>query len=558
MTDYDEEQPASQRWRPPTSRSPWSSPGYGQPYPGEAPHADPSATAPTAPTSPTADGPGFAYPYTPPAYPGAAPYRGSSSSPAPGRDGADAAPGQTNPGGWPGAAGWQGDTRGWTVPDGGGWPVGGSGSGGWQPTDGSGGWQPTDGSGGWQPTVGGGGWQGGWAPPPQPPGYGGWGSPQHPGWGPPVLTPPKRNNPMAVVGVAILIAAIIGLAIGSQLVRPRTTTSNLPSFFPSQPSSSSPAAAGGLPSAQMSAVAANVGPSVVDIDTKLGYQEAAAAGTGMILTSNGEVVTNNHVIAGATTVVATVVGGKTYSAKVLGTDPTDDIALIQLIGASGLKPIRTGDPTKLTPGQPIVAVGNAGGVGGTPTVVTGSVLALDQSVSASDTDGGNPEQLSGMIEINAPLQPGDSGGPLLTAAGLVVGMDTAASSSNRFDSQASVGFAIPITRAISIAQQIAAGHGSSTVLLGLPGFLGVSVSAETGGESGAEIVQVLPGGPADKAGLAVGDLITAVNGQNVSSPNALTTLLQQRHSGDRVTITWTDPSGNDHTASTVLIVGPAA
>lgn len=376
-----------------------------------------------------------------------------------------------------------------------------------------------------------------------------------PGWGPP---PARRNNPLTIIVVAVLIAGLIGLALGDQLVKQRSANTTVPNFFPVQPPSSVPPSAGGLPSAQATAIATAIDPSVVDIDTKLGYEEAAAAGTGMILTSDGEVVTNNHVIASSTTVVATVVGGKTYMAKVLGTDPTDDVALIKLIGASGLKPIQTGNPSKLASGQPIVAVGNAGGVGGTPSVVTGSVVALDQSVTASDMDGGDPEQLSGTIEINAPLEPGDSGGPLITAAGQVVGMDTAASTSNRFDSQTSVGFAIPITQAMSIAEQIAAGHGSSTVLIGLPGFLGVSVAMATTGVSGAEIIGLLQGGPADKIGLADGDVITSVNGQSVDSPERLTTLLRQRHSGDKVTVGWTDPSGQSHTASTVLIVGPAA
>jgi len=315
----------------------------------------------------------------------------------------------------------------------------------------------------------------------------------------------------------------------------------------------------GLPATQAATIAAAVDPSVVDINTKLGYQRAAAAGTGMVLTSDGQVLTNNHVVAGATSLMGAVVGGKSYTAKVLGTDPTDDIALIKLEGASGLMPIRTGDPAKLATGDAIVAVGNAGGLGGTPSVVTGTVVALDQSVTASDIGGGNAEQLSGLIEINAPLQPGDSGGPLITADGLVVGMNTAASASNRVESQSSVGFAIPISKAIAIGKEIAAGHASATIQIGVPGFLGVNVPrTQTAGISGAVISGVLPASPAEKAGLATGDVITSINGQPVVSPSTLTAILRQRHPGDKVTVAWADTAGKSHTATIALTVGPAA
>jgi S1-C subfamily serine protease len=219
--------------------------------------------------------------------------------------------------------------------------------------------------------------------------------------------------------------------------------------------------------------------------------------------------------------------------------------------------LTTGDPAKLTSGQPIVAVGNAGGLGGTPSVVTGTVAALDQSVTASDLGGGNPEQLSDMIEINASLQPGDSGGPLVNASSQVVGMDTAASTSGR--SLTSVGFSIPISRAISIAQQIIAGHASSNIQIGLPGFLGVSVSPTNPTTvAGAAVSGILPGTPADKAGLTAGDVITSLNGQPVKSATGLTSLLQQTHAGDKVTVGWLDSTDVSHTATVTLVTGPAA
>jgi S1-C subfamily serine protease len=347
-----------------------------------------------------------------------------------------------------------------------------------------------------------------------------------------------------------MVAALVGLEIGGTLVTHRNS-------LVGGSAGSVARGQGGLPAAQAQAVAAVVDRSVVDVNARLGYEEAAAAGTGMVLSAAGEVLTNNHVIAGETSLSVTVVGGKTYGAKVLGTDPTADVALLQLTGASGLTPITTDDPAKLSSGQPIVAVGNAGGVGGTPSVVTGTVAALGQSVTASDLGGGNEEQLSDMIEMNAPLEPGDSGGPLIDASSHVVGMDTAAAADPRFQNQSNLGFAIPITRAVAIAQQIAAGHASSTVLIGVPGFLGVSVS-DGSSPPGASIDGVLPGSPADKGGMTPGDVITAIDGKAVGSSSGLTVILQQHHAGEKVTVGWIDTLGATHTTAMTLIVGPAA
>ncbi len=407
----------------------------------------------------------------------------------------------------------------------------------------------------------GGNWSGGWPPPPA--GYGTWGPAPQPAWAPAPPTAAGRRSSLTILLVSVLIAALVGLLIGGQLVS-RTTTATPPlNLFPSQSTAGGRGGVNssgtGLPAAQAKAIANAIDPAVVDIDARLGYQQAAAAGTGMILTSDGEILTNNHVIDGATSLMATVVGGKTYNVKVLGTDPTDDVALLKLVGASGLTPIKTGDPTKLTVGQPIVAVGNAGGVGGTPSVATGTVTDLDQSVTASDLDGGDSEQLSGLIQINAPLEPGDSGGPLLTANGLVVGMDTAASTSGSDQSQTSIGFAIPITRALAIAQQIAAGHTSATIQLGLPGFLGVSVfESNPTATPGADIMQLLPGSPAGKAGLVAGDVITSIDGQAVTSSKNLTVVMQHRQPGEKVTVGYTDLSGASQSVSVTLSTGPAA
>ena len=240
-------------------------------------------------------------------------------------------------------------------------------------------------------------------------------------------------------------------------------------------------------------IASQVDPGLVDVVSTLGYQDGEAAGTGMVLTSTGEVLTNNHVIDGATSIKATDVGnGRTYTARVVGYDKAHDVAVLQLERASGLQTVTlsSGSPQI---GQRVVALGNAGGKGGTPSVATGKVNGLDQSITASDESSGTAEQLTGLIGTNANIQPGDSGGPLVNTDGQVIGMDTAASTSPATaDSQSQSGqapaqtqaFAIPVTEASSIASQIEAGTPSSTTHLGGTAFLGVETSSADSGSLG--------------------------------------------------------------------------
>jgi S1-C subfamily serine protease len=328
-----------------------------------------------------------------------------------------------------------------------------------------------------------------------------------------------------------------------------------------------------------SSIAAKVSPGLVDINTTLGYQGGLAAGTGMVLTSNGEVLTNNHVVEGATRIRVTDIGnGQTYRASVVGYDRTQDIAVLQLKGAAGLTTVTTANSAQLALGEQILGIGNAGGVGGTPTVAKGAITALGQSITATDKSAGNAEQLSGLIQVSADIQPGDSGGPLVDGAGQVVGMDTAASAPNQVAGQSGAdlgnggqaptarGFAIPIGAALSVAQQIESGNASSTVHIGSSAMLGVSVLAHgavggSGGQgtapaSGAVVERVLPTGPAAQAGLAAGDVITSVGGQTVNSATALTNVIGQHHPGDSVSVTWLDQAQVQHTATVQLTTGP--
>jgi S1-C subfamily serine protease len=330
----------------------------------------------------------------------------------------------------------------------------------------------------------------------------------------------------------------------------------------------SPASSGAvLTTAQ---IESHVDPGLVDVVSQLGYQQAESAGTGLVLTPTGEILTNNHVIEGATSIKVTDIGnGQTYSANVIGYDQTKDVAVLQLQGASGLQTVKLGNSDTAAVGQNVVALGNAGGKGGTPSVATGQITGLNASITASDAGSGTTEQLTGLINHNAPIQPGDSGGPLVNTAGDVIGIDTAASNTMQFQaaqSQAQTqAFAIPIDEALDLAGQIAAGHASDTVHIGATGFLGVQVLSASNARSqgvqsgsGAAVQAVLQGTPAANAGLSQGDVITSVDGHSVSSPSALQAALELHHPGDSVHLGWTDQADQAQSANVVLANGPAA
>ena len=441
---------------------------------------------------------------------------------------------------------------------------------------------PWGGAWGWGPP-------GGWGPPP--PGHG---APEHPGGA-------ARRRPLALAAAALFSAAalLVGVAIGYSVwspsspprpssLAPRTHTATTTST--SSTTGNRISAAAGAPS-NIAGIAAKVDPGLVDINTVLGDSTMEAAGTGMVVASTGTVLTNNHVIEGATSITATDLGnGHTYTATVVGYDRTADVAIIHLKNASGLKTVAIGNSASVSVGQAVVGIGNAGGTGGTPSKAGGSVTALDQAITATDQGSGTTEHLTGLIESNADIQPGDSGGPLVNTSGKVIGMDTAASAAQGFTFSGAAtgqGYSIPINTAISIARQIDAGRRSTAVHIGETAFLGVRVapgSASTrsgtssGGfgfgartptatpssstrpvsaPSGAFVVGIVPSTPAQAAGLRGTDVITGLGGTTVTSSESLTKIIEKYHPGDTVEVAWTTPGGQSKTATVTLVNGPA-
>jgi S1-C subfamily serine protease len=347
-----------------------------------------------------------------------------------------------------------------------------------------------------------------------------------------------------------------------------------------------------------------VKPGLVDITSTLTYASETAEGTGMILSPSGLVLTNNHVIDGSTEVKVLLAdnANRSYTARVVGYDSTDDVALLQLIGASGLATVSFGNSSQVRVGIPVLALGNAEGRGSV-TPAPGAISALNRSIQASDEGSNTTEDLNHMLQTNAQIQQGDSGGALANNAGQVIGMVTAANTAAGGQPGGTMGFAIPINTALNIARQIVSKQSSSRVYIGLPGFLGVEVAQDnspdpqqqaaderqaddgqggsgqggphgslacvTGGQepgvpdqiapasSGALILGVVCGSAAQTQGLKAGDVIISVNGQAVTTPGSLTAITAQYHPRDVVSVAYQATNGARHSVRILLGAGPA-
>jgi S1-C subfamily serine protease len=288
---------------------------------------------------------------------------------------------------------------------------------------------------------------------------------------------------------------------------------------------------------------------LVRVASTLKYQGGRAAGTGMILTSTGEIVTNHHVVEGSTELRVTVMStGQTYSATVVGTDAKDDVAVLQLTNASGLQTV-TPDPDGVVVGESVTAVGDAGGDTSTFSAASGKVLATGQDITTSSEHGRGGEKLRGLIKVSSDVISGDSGGATYDGDGEVVGMTTAASSG----SSDVVGYAIPIAKVARIAGDLENGTQNARYDYGSPAFLGLGL-----GGSSPRVGVVYPRTPAAQAGISAGDTITRVGPTRVHTATQLRDAITRYSPGDRVRISWTDRNGTAHIASVTLTAGPVA
>jgi S1-C subfamily serine protease len=430
----------------------------------------------------------------------------------------------------------------------------------------------------------------------------------------PVPQAPRRRLAAAIsYAVVAAVAACAGglaVALTSSSGSPPSASAGLSPGSSSAPGTEPGAAASsdaGISGAALQRVQNAVRPGLVVINSSLqddGPDVYGAAGTGMIISRSGLVLTNNHVIDGTNGLTATVVAtGKTYPAIWLGYDKGSDIAVIKLEGASGLTPVPLGNSSAARVGDGVVVMGNAGGTGSI-TTATGAITGLNLPIMASDEGGGDAEHLTGMIRTDADIIQGDSGGPLVTTAGQVIGMDTA-SNSGDMASQRDVGFAIPINKAMTVARQIITDKPGPGVRVGATGFVGVLVPSAPDGQrstqtspqvqlqqleqseqqqdpglgggaypapagclpnaadagipdhiapasSGALVLGALCHSPAAAAGLTAGDVITAAAGQQVSSPASLTSILATVSAGKKITINWVAPAGQTVTRAVTL------
>ena len=282
------------------------------------------------------------------------------------------------------------------------------------------------------------------------------------------------------------------------------------------------------------------------IVSTLSYAGGKAAGTGMVLSSDGEVVTNHHVVAGATKIRVTVMTtGKTYTAKLVGSATSSDVAVLQLVGASGLDTVTT-DADTVSTGDAVTAVGDGNGTVSHLSSATGSVLATDQSITTQSEGAAVGEDLTGLIEISSDVVGGYSGGATYDADGQVLGMTTAASSGTNDI----VGYAIPIATVTKIADALEGGTTSTAYTYGYPAFLGIGLG------NGTTVQGVYAGTPAREAGITAGATITKVGGIATTTVTQLRAAIAAHQPGDQVSITWTGTSGTSHTDTVTLAKGP--
>lgn len=296
--------------------------------------------------------------------------------------------------------------------------------------------------------------------------------------------------------------------------------------------------------------AAAIAPSVVTITNTT--EDGGDTGTGIIVSSDGEIITNNHVVEGSTDLKVRLAGATdAVKATILSTDPGNDLALIKLVNATGLTAATFADPASIAVGDTVVAVGYALALDGGPSVTSGIVSALNRTLT--DSDGA----LDGLVQTDAAISSGNSGGPLINLNGQVIGVNTAVYNGGGQTSANNIGFAIGVAevqRVVKILRADATGNNSNSART--QGYLGIALRDRTDGGSGAVITEVQADSPADKAGLKVNDIVVAINGTTVTGQGSLIAVIRDASPGDKVTLTI-DRDGVKKTLNATLVARPA-
>jgi S1-C subfamily serine protease len=372
--------------------------------------------------------------------------------------------------------------------------------------------------------------------------------------------PPPRRAGRGITLLALVMLLIFGTGIfaGVEFATSHTSVTPQSTAVATSPSTTSTPAASSSSSstqdseAQRETVIEQTRPAVVEVSVTLANGEGI--GSGVVIDKNGDIVTNNHVVDGAQTIKVTLIDGSTLSAQLVGTDPADDLAVIKINPPANLTVATLGDSSKLVVGQEVLAIGNPLGI--TQTVTNGIVSALNRTMSEDGTSTQAGATIPNMIQTDAPINPGNSGGALVDLQGQVIGMPTLGATNTESNTQAAgIGFAIPANRISFIAQQLIK---DGKVTHTGRAMLGVSIgqSQQTASDQGAYVAQVTAGGPADKAGMQVGDVIVKVDSQTIDSSDALGEVLATKQPGDKVSVV-VERSGQQVTLNVTLGELPA-
>jgi putative serine protease PepD len=389
----------------------------------------------------------------------------------------------------------------------------------------------------------------------------------------PITTPIPRIRPKgprrAAIVAGAVAAAVVGGGIGAAAIEATGHANHVPAAKPvSAQAPVKPQPAANAPAGSVEQVAAKVMPSVVKLQIDMGGQ--GDEGSGIVLSADGLILTNNHVVApaagdaqgaqpasadasdgGQVTKTVTFSNGQTAPFTVVGTDPTGDLAVVRAQGVSGLTPITVGSSKDVKVGEQVVAIGSPLGLQG--TVTTGIVSALNRPVAAGDGSGGDVTVLDA-IQTDAAINPGNSGGALVNMNGELIGVNSAIASMGGGDAGSGggqagsigLGFAIPADQAKRVADELVS-TGTAT-----HGSLGVQLSTDATKDGGAAIAQVVDGGPAAAAGVPSGAVITKLDDQVIDGPEALVAAVRSNAPGDKVSVTYLDQSGAVQTTQVTL------